>query len=65
MFGERKELPPGWVRDPNNPGLIKLSGPSAGSENALMITIRKMEKRIVDLEKKVEELHSKLNKVGV
>lgn len=66
MFGEnRKELPPGWIRDPDNPGLIKLSGTHAGRENSMMIAMRKMQKRIVNLEKKVEELQSKLNKVGV
>jgi len=58
----RKPLPVGWVRDQNNPGLIKLTGPQAGEENALMKQIRKMDKRIDDLEKTVRELQDKLNK---
>ena len=58
----RQTLPPGWIRDPNNPGLIKLSGSQAGEGNALINQIRKMDKRILKLEKTVKELEDKLNK---
>lgn len=58
----RQPLPPGWVRDQSNPGLIKLSGPQAGEGNSLLKQIRKMDKRIIQLEEKVKELEGKLNK---
>lgn len=62
----RTPLPKGWVRDKNNPGLIKLSGQEAQKENLKTNEIIKLNQRIDHLENEIGSLKrfilDKLNK---
>lgn len=59
---KRAPLPPGYTRDPNNPGLIKLTGEQAASENQYVREIRRLEERVRQLEEEVRSINNKLNK---